>query len=284
VRFGIVWNTAWYGIDPDQLVAVARHAEECGFESFTVPEHVALHVGATLGGMAIPSDLPLADPLELLTFVAASTERLLLGTAVLLLPHRHPVVLAKRLATLDVLSRGRLRLLTVGIGSLPGESAAVGIDHRTRGRRADEALDVLRLLWAGGADGVSYAGEFFALDGVTSFPKPYDGSGIPVHVGGSSEAAARRAGLRGDGWFPGGRLALVDRAAQLELVRETARAAGRDPDTLEYTRLGAIDMDEGDVAARAEQGVHRLMVAPSATDLDSQLRELDAFATRHGLG
>jgi probable F420-dependent oxidoreductase len=231
--------------------------------------------------MRFPADLPVADPLETLAFVAASTERLLLGTAVLLLPHQHPVFLAKRLATLDLLAKGRLDLVTVGVGSLPGESAAAGIDHRTRGRRADEALDVLRLLWAGDADGVSHEGEFFTLDRVTSFPKPYDGRTVPVHVGGSSDAAARRAGLRGDGWYPGGRLSLVERARHLELVREAARAAGRDPDAIEHTRHGAIDLDAGDVAARAEQGVDRLVVAPYATDLDEQRRELDAFAARH---
>jgi alkanesulfonate monooxygenase SsuD/methylene tetrahydromethanopterin reductase-like flavin-dependent oxidoreductase (luciferase family) len=100
------------------------------------------------------------------------TRRILLGTAVLVLPY-HPVVLAKRLATLDVLSKGRMRLLTVGVGTRPGEARAVGVGFGTRGRRADEAIDVLRLLWAGDEDGVSFEGEFFAFDNVCCFPKPY---------------------------------------------------------------------------------------------------------------
>jgi alkanesulfonate monooxygenase SsuD/methylene tetrahydromethanopterin reductase-like flavin-dependent oxidoreductase (luciferase family) len=82
MKFGLSYNTGLYGTDPDQMIAVARHAEQCGFESFYVPEHIALYPGATLGPAAIPPSLPIADPLECLSFVAAATERLLLGTAV----------------------------------------------------------------------------------------------------------------------------------------------------------------------------------------------------------
>jgi len=104
MKFGLTYNTGYYGTDPDQLIAVARHAEQCGFESFYVPEHVALYPGAAVGSVTFPASLPIADPLECLAFVAAATESILLGTAVLLLPYHQPVVLAKRLATLDVLS------------------------------------------------------------------------------------------------------------------------------------------------------------------------------------
>src|SRR5271169_3325062 len=144
MKFGISYNTGYYGVDPDGMIAVARHAEDCGFESFYAPEHIALYPGARAGAVEFPPALPIADPLETLSFVAAATDRILLGTAVLLLPYHHPVVLAKRLATIDVLSKGRMRLLTVGVGALPGEAAAAGVDFATRGRRADEAIDVLR--------------------------------------------------------------------------------------------------------------------------------------------
>ena len=117
---------------------------------------------------------------------------ILLGTGVLLLPYHHPVALAKRLATLDVLSKGRMRLLTVGVGALPGEAMAGGVDFATRGRRADEAIDVLRLLWDGDENGVSFDGDFFSFTSLCSFPKPL--GGLPIHVGGCSPAAARRAG------------------------------------------------------------------------------------------
>jgi probable F420-dependent oxidoreductase len=281
MKFGLSYNTGFLGNDPDLLVAAARHAEACGFESFYVPEHIALYPGAAMGTFTIPAATPVADPLQCLSFVAAVTTRILLGTGVLLLPYHHPVALAKRLATLDVLSKGRMRLLTVGVGALPGEAAAGGVDFATRGRRADEAIDVLRLLWSGGEDGVSFDGEFYSFTSLCSYPKPL--ARLPIHVGGSSRAAARRAGLRGDGYFPGGRLTPAERDAQLELMRATASAAGRDASALECTRWGAIDMTADDVAAHAAQGTTRLVVAPAATDQAGQRDELEAFAARLGL-
>jgi len=106
VKFGISYNTPFYGTDPDNILAVAQHAESCGFESFYVPEHIALYPGAKAGPVEFPLDLAVADPLDCLSFVAATTDRILLGTGVLLLPYHHPVVLAKRPATIDLLSRG----------------------------------------------------------------------------------------------------------------------------------------------------------------------------------
>jgi probable F420-dependent oxidoreductase len=280
VKFGISYNTGYYGLDPDSMAAVARHAEDCGFESFYVPEHIVLYPGAKAGAVEFPPSLAVADPLECMTFVAASTGRILLGTGVLLLPYYHPVVLAKRLATLDVLSKGRMRLLTIGLGVLPGEAEAVGVDFAARGRRADEAIDVLRLLWAGGEEGASFGGEFFSFRNVCSFPKPFNASTLPVHVGGSSRAAARRAGRRGDGYFPGGRLTAAERAAHIQVMRAAAADAGRDPDALEYTRWGSIGMSAADAQAQASNGITRLVVSPAATDPHVQRDEISAFADR----
>jgi alkanesulfonate monooxygenase SsuD/methylene tetrahydromethanopterin reductase-like flavin-dependent oxidoreductase (luciferase family) len=180
-----------------------------------------------------------------------------------------------------VLSGGRMRLLTIGVGSLPGEAAAVGVDYATRGRRANEAIDVLRALWAGDASGTSFDGEFYSFENVTSYPKPLQM--LPIHIGGSSAAAARRAGRRGNGYFPGGRLTPAERIAQIELMRATALAEGRDPEVLEYTRWGSIDLEPGSAEAYAAQGVDRLIVGTTSTDLNEQLRQLEAFATLHGL-
>jgi alkanesulfonate monooxygenase SsuD/methylene tetrahydromethanopterin reductase-like flavin-dependent oxidoreductase (luciferase family) len=116
---------------------------------------------------------------------------------------------------------------------------------------------------------------------VTSYPKPLQT--LPIHIGGSSAAAARRAGRRGDGFFPGGRLTPAERQAQIELMRATALAEGRDPDVLEHTRWGSIDMDRTDVEAYAAQGVDRLVVGTTSPDRSEQLRQLEAFATVHGL-
>jgi probable F420-dependent oxidoreductase len=284
MKFGIVYHTGAFGIDPEQVTSVARHAEQCGFESFFTTEHIALYPGAAAGRMVFPADTPIADPLEVLTFVAAVTERITLGTAVLLLPFHQPVILAKRLATIDQLSRGRMRLLGVGVGVLPGEAEAAQVDFHTRGRRADEAIDVLRLLWAGDAEGVSFDGEFYSFSNLCSYPKPYQASTLPIHIGGSSPAAARRAGLRGDGYFPGGGISAADRAAQLDLMRQTARAAGRDADALEYTRWGSISTSPEEVADLAAEGVTRLVISPTTAELAEQRQELTAFAEQHGLG
>ena len=283
LRFAVSYSTAAYGIDPDAIAAFARHAEACGFEALFVPEHVALYPGAAVGSWKFEPTLPFADPLELLTFVAAVTERIVLGTGVLLLPYHNPVTLAKRLATIDVLSKGRMRLLTIGVGALPGEAAAVGIDFTTRGRRADEAIDVLRLVWAGDENGVSYHGEFFDFDNVVSYPKPYGDAQLPIHIGGSSRAAARRAGKRGDGYFPGGILSPQERQAQLDLARSTARDAGRDPDALQYTRWGSIDLSADQIERHVAEGVSRVIINPSATDPAGQRDQLSAFADRVGL-
>ena len=284
MKYGLVYHTGFFGIEPEQVTGLARHAEQCGFESFFTTEHIALYPGVTLGRMPIAPDTPIADPLEVLSFVAGVTEQLILGTSVLLLPFHQPVVLAKRLATIDQLSRGRMRLFGIGVGSLAKEAEAAGVDFHTRGRRADEAIDVLRLLWAGDAEGVSFEGEFYSFTDLCSYPKPYQARTLPSHIGGSSPAAARRAGLRGDGYFPGGGVTDEQRSAQVALMRETARAAGRDADALEYTRWGNIAMTPDEVAALAAEGVTRLIISPTTADLAEQQKELSTFAEQHGLG
>lgn len=127
-------------------------------------------------------------------------------------------------------------------------------------------------------------GEFFSLSAACSFPKPHGGRILPVHVGGSSLAAARRAGRRGDGYFPGGRLTSQQRAEQITVVRAEAAAAGRDPAKLEYTRWGQIDMTAEDVAARASQGITRLIVSPGSTEPAEMQAEISSFAHRLGIG
>jgi probable F420-dependent oxidoreductase len=280
MKFGISYNTAVHGTDPGHIVAVARHAEQCGFESFFVSEHIALYPGARAGNVEFPPSLAVADPLDCLSFVAAATEHILLGTAVLLLPYHHPVVLAKRLATIDLLSQGRMRLLTVGLGVLPGEAEAMGVDFESRGRRADEAIDVLRLLWAGDENGVSFDGEFFSFTNLCSFPKPWHTTALPVHVGGSSRAAARRAGRRGDGYFPGGGLTAAERASHVELMRTIAAEAGRDAEALEYTRWGSTDLTAAEVEALAREGTTRLVVNSRSADPAQHRAEISAFADR----
>ena len=140
---------------------------------------------------------------------------------------------------------------------------------------------MLRLLWAGDEDGVSFDGEFFSFTGLCSFPKPLATPPGPRRR--IDRAAARRAGRRGDGYFPGGGLAAQERASQLELMRATARAAGRDADALEYTRWESIDMSAADVDAHAANGTTRLVVPTAWPDEAGQRDEISAFADRLGL-
>lgn len=193
--------------DPAWMAAFARHLEACGYESVVVAEHTVLTTRSSSGYPYDPSgrvelaaDCAVPDPLDLLAFLAGQTSTLILATGVLVLPNHHPVVLAKRAATVDTLSGGRLRL-AVGVGWLRAEVEACGVDFASRGRRADEQLRVLRALWAEHRGGVTHHGEFFDFDDAMCYPKPVAGENLPVHIGGHSRAAARRA-WTGWAWTP----------------------------------------------------------------------------------
>ena len=168
------------------------------------------------------------DPLIWMAYVAAATTRLRLMTGVIILPQRNPLVLAKQVATLDRMSGGRIEL-GIGVGWLKEEFAALGVPFERRGKRADEYVAAMRALWRD--DSASFAGEFVNFRRVSCNPKPVAGS-VPIFVGGHSEAAARRAGRIGDGFFPSIG-AQVDIMPLLDLVRRTAEAAGRDPKAIE---------------------------------------------------
>lgn len=274
--------------DPGWMAGFARHLEACGFESIVVVEHTVLMTQYASvypydpsGRVELAADTPVPDPLDLLSFLAAHTERLVLATGVLVLPNHHPVVLAKRVATVDALSRGRVRL-AVGTGWLAEEIEACGTDFATRGRRADEQLAVLRALWAGRCEGVGFHGEFFDFDHATSFPTP--ARAVPVHIGGHSRAAARRAGRFGDGFQPLG--VTGDRlTALVHEMRSAAERSGRDADRLELSLGHTVTKVDAARAQRlAELGADRVVLAmPPVTDLGEATDLLSACAQRLGL-
>jgi probable F420-dependent oxidoreductase len=223
------------------------------------------------------------DPLDLLAFLAGHTERLGLATGVLVLPNHHPVVLAKRVATVDALSGGRLRLC-VGVGWLREELEACDVPFDRRGRRADEQLAVMRALWDERPDGVSHHGEFFDFDNALCYPKPVRGAHLPVHIGGHSRAAARRAGRIGDGFQP---LGVAGPALQslLALMRDEASAAGRDPAALEVSLGHLVTKIDAERAGRlVEQGADRLVLAmPAIADIEQAKDALSACSQRLSL-
>ena len=202
----------------------------------------------------------------------------------LVLPNHQPVVLAKRIATVDVLSGGRVRLC-VGVGWMDEELRATGADPRTRGRRTDETIEAMRVLWAGHRpDGADFDGEFVSFAHAHSFPKPVRPGGVPIHIGGHSPAAARRAGPAGGrlpapgaGPRPGARPAGRDAPA--------AEAAGRDPAAIELSLSGYLPAcTEESVAEAEELGARRLVLSTSLTDDLAALEdELSAFAEAMGV-
>jgi probable F420-dependent oxidoreductase len=291
LKFGVVAPVA-AGVtaNPRWMAAFAQHLEACGFESLVAVEHTVLatrddsvYPYDPSGRVELAADCPVPDPLDLLSYLAAHTDRLGLATGVLVLPNHHPVVLAKRAATVDALSGGRLRLC-VGVGWLREEIEACGSEFESRGRRADEQLAVLRALWDDGPDGVTHRGEFFQFENAVCSPKPIAGQHLPVHIGGHSKAAARRAGRFGDGFQP-----LGVTGAQLDdllaLMRDEAAALGRDPASIEVSLGHSVTKVDSERAERlAAQGADRLVLAmPPITDLEQAKDELSACAQRLSL-
>ncbi|MBN9486641.1 MAG: LLM class F420-dependent oxidoreductase [Alphaproteobacteria bacterium] len=260
---------------------LARLAEAAGFDSVVAVDHVVIPGSYTstypyAASGRLPGDVTasLPDPLIWMAAAMAVTTRLRFMTGVIILPLRHPMVLAKQVATLDHMSGGRIEL-GIGVGWLKEEFEALGIPFEKRGKRTDEYVAAMRALWA--KDGASFSGEFVNFHDVSSNPKPVHGS-VPIVIGGHSEAAAKRAGRLGDGFFPsiGSQ---VDTLPLYDLARRTAEAAGRDPKAIEMM-AGCPDAlpksgkdPKAAVEARRKQGIDRIILAVHAflPDLEAGL-------------
>lgn len=251
-------------IDGPASLEICRRAEAAGFESVWGGEHVVLpdsihskYPYTEDGKIPAEPDTPIPDPLIWLAFAAAAAPTLRLGTCILIVPQRNPLVLAKELATLDQISGGRVEL-GLGVGWLEEEFDALGVPWARRGARNDEYIAAMRALWAG--PHAEFHGEFVDFEPATCSPRPVNGN-IPVIVGGDTDAAIRRAVRIADGYFPGEgdheRL-----GALLGRLRQAAEADGRDPDSIEINAMFGAQM--ADPLAGVEQmrslGVDRVMV------------------------
>jgi len=254
--------------------AIATAAEDAGFESIWTVEHVVVPVGYESqypydqsGKMPGGEKTDIPDPLVWLSFVAAATSSIKLGTGILIVPQRNPLVLAKEVATLDKLSEGRM-VLGVGVGWLEEEFEALGVPFAQRGKRLDDYIVAMRRLWT--ENEAQYAGEFTSFPAVVARPKPPQGS-VPIVIGGHSEAAARRAGRLGDGFFPG--KGSNDRLRELfDIMRATALENDRDPDAIELTTGGAAAFAPDPIAELKELeglGVSRVVIPPLSFDPDT---------------
>jgi probable F420-dependent oxidoreductase len=292
MRFGIIPPVrSGVTADPVWMTSFARHAEACGFDSIVLVEHAVVisdyqstYPYAASGKMPLPDDCRIPDPLDLMAYLAGVTDQIGLATGVLVVPNHHPVVLAKRIATVDVLSGGRVRMC-VGVGWMDEELRATGADPRSRGRRTDETIAAMRLLWSdSGSSGADFSGEFFSFRHAHSFPKPAQPGGVPIHIGGHSEAAARRAGRLGDGFQPLG-LAPEDLAVRMTQLRQSAEEAGRDPAAVELTLSGYLPTtSDKDIEEARSAGATRLVVSTSMSDDLGQIHdEMSAFAQQFSL-
>jgi probable F420-dependent oxidoreductase len=271
-----------YQLGPVEDGAFARSfgllAEEHGFESVWAVDHVVMcpdyesrYPYSADGRSPFHADVIQPDPLIWLSWVASATTRLKVGTGILILPLRNPLVLAKEVASLDRLSGGRV-LLGVGVGWVREEAEAVGADFDSRGKRCDESIEAMRALWRDPVS--SFDGAHTRFENVVSRPKPAREAGVPIHIGGHSKAAARRAGRLGAGFYPLGVMG-KELDALLALMRETAREHGRDPGAIEVTSVGNFDPAVADAYARA--GVDRMLVSPPTADLDELAEMLGTF-------
>jgi probable F420-dependent oxidoreductase len=237
MKFGVAFANTGAFTAARQAADLAQAAEAAGFESIWTVDHVVVPDGYRsrypynpTGRIPSGEDTPFPDPLIWLAYVAHATSTLRLGTAILIVPQRNPLILAKELATLDHLSGGRV-ILGAGVGWLKEEFEALGVPFEGRGHRSEEAIAAMRALWS--QERASFEGRTISFHDCYLRPQPPNGT-IPVHVGGHSAAAARRAGRIGDGYFPFG-VARDQVAPLFEVMRVSAEEAGRDPSGIELT-------------------------------------------------
>lgn len=260
------------------LDVVAEGAEQRGIGTIWVGEHVVLfdryrsnYPYAQDGRIPMPAGSGLLEPLSTLSFLAAETERVRLGTAMALLPQRNPVYTAKEVATVDWLSKGRIDF-GVGVGWLREESEAVGVPWAQRGARTDEYLKVLRTLWCD--DVSSFEGRHFRLPPCSMFPKPVQRPHPPVHVGGESEAALRRVATAGQGWHTFNRTP-EELAAPLQILERLLEDAGRSRRDVSVTVCPYTQpLDPDGLARYAEAGtdaVAALFLAAAPGDVAAAL-------------
>ncbi len=291
MKFGVCLPNNWGVEDVQTIFLLAVRAEELGYDSVWVSEHIfnVSYVYDRIGSS------PYYEPLTILGYVAAMTKRVALGTSVLVLPYHHPIRLAKVAATLDVISGGRLRL-GVGVGGIEQELQAMGSAFGERGAITDEAIAVMKTLWT--QDEPHFEGKYHRFGGMKFSPKPLQRPHIPLLIGGVSRAAIRRAARLGNGWHPNA-LAPEGLDQKMRELREQAQAAGRDAseipisirldigvpharrDRMTESRysLGTDPAEvEDKINAFASLGVAELIISPTTGDPAEVQRAMETVA------
>jgi probable F420-dependent oxidoreductase len=272
MKFGLFGINIGACADPETATAVARAAEDAGFDSVWTGEHVVLPDPQVPPSPSAP-DNPMLDPAVALSFIAARTERIRLGTGIIILPQRNPVVLAKELASLDVLSGGRL-IFGLGVGYLQPEFDALGVPFAERGPRATEYVEAIRALWT--QPNPEYKGQFVQFGGIQAQPRPVQKPHPPIIMGANSPPAFRRTVRLGNGWFG---FALDVEAAERSIAalreaeRSCDRAAELGPLEISVTPPGRIDADS--VRRYADLGVDRLIPLGFARSKEVMIKRVE---------
>lgn len=270
----------------EPLIAFARRAEALGYDSLWVSDHVVIpwriasrYPYNATGDFPLPPAGDFLEPLTALALVAGVTERIALGTSVLVLPHRHPVLAAKMLATLDHLAPGRV-ICGAGVGWMREEIELLGAPYSRRGAWSDEAIRVMRACWTD--ERAAFSGAFFRFEPVGCRPRPANGT-IPIWIGGHTDRALRRVVELGDGWhaaFP----THAEMALALERLRGACAKAGRDPATLTISaRMGLPTKQPGpetvgNVRALRDLGVDHVILEPAVRDAATMTAVIERFA------
>ena len=256
LQFGVTGMNGGATSYPEALVNLSQAAESAGFDSIWAGEHIILPDSST----RIPPTYRYLNPLLTLTFVAAHTSTIRLGTGVLLLPQHEPLVLAKELATLDVLSGGRL-MVGIGVGWSEEEYQALGIPYSERGARADDYLAAMRAIWS--EEKPAYQGKFVSFKGVQAYPHPVQQPTPPIITGGRAPAVIRRTIEQANGWY-GFAYDLDEIVAVLAQLREAASRYQRPASLgeLEISIAPRIPIDKETAQRFAELGVHRIIFIP----------------------
>jgi probable F420-dependent oxidoreductase len=260
---------------PEGALRIALLAEELSYDSLWAGEHIVAP-SPRVPPSPIEPTFRMLDPLVDLAYLAGVTRHIQLATGVIILPQRQPAVLAKQIASLDVLSNGRL-IVGIGVGYLQPEFAALGVPFADRGARADEYLEAMQALWS--TDKPAYHGRFVDFDGVDAHPRPVQAGGPRIVVGGHSPSAYRRAVARAHGWY--GYFLTADQTADAIAGLRTAAEQVERPSELgplEITVTPRGRIDRALVEQLGDLGVHRLVLLPPGNlDLDG----LAAFVGRH---
>ena len=275
---GVNLHTCGY---PDAAARIGRAAEAAGFESLWVADHVVLP-DPPVPGRPMAPDMQLLDPVVALTYLAAHTSRIRLGTGVIILPQRQALVLAKQLASLDVLSNGRL-IFGLGVGWCEPEMRSVGAPFKERGRVSDDYLAAMWAVWT--QPKPAHHGPYVTFEGVQAMPRPVQ-TPIPIVVGGGTPPAYRRAVTQGHGWYGFG-LDVETTRKRVSALQEAAKTSPRPkelgPLEISVTPPGYDVPDRATIDAYAAAGVHRLILRPQPT-LDAAALERFASETGRALG